>query len=30
MYCRNCGSALSEGQSFCPNCGTKKIEENTN
>ena len=28
MYCRNCGNALGEGQSFCPACGTKRIEEN--
>jgi hypothetical protein len=23
-FCRNCGSALAEGEEFCPRCGVKK------
>lgn len=30
MYCRNCGGLLGEGQAFCPNCGTKRIDETNN
>lgn len=25
--CQNCGTPMSEGQMFCPNCGTRKAEQ---
>ncbi len=29
MYCRNCGNNLNPGVAFCPNCGTKIVNENS-
>lgn len=30
MKCTKCGMTLAEGQAFCPNCGTKVDETNSN
>ena len=27
MYCENCGAQLKDGAKFCPQCGTKVIDD---
>ena len=27
MFCKNCGTEISEGNAFCPNCGAKVENE---
>ena len=29
MFCKNCGTEMSDDARFCPNCGTDKLGENT-
>lgn len=28
-YCKNCGKELTDGASFCPNCGTNQTADNS-
>ena len=30
MFCRNCGTQMEDGASFCPSCGAKVEAENAN